>query len=149
MVIVFPIGLWIFSLIADLIFLAGGQPVWNAISFYTMIGGFIGALAAAIPGLIDFWAIVDAAAKRVAFYHMIINLAVVAAYGLNLYLRSNTASPAGLPLALSIIAVLLLSVSGWLGGELVYVHGLGVKGRGPRPPTLNKNSEETRLRRVP
>ncbi|HZC00614.1 MAG TPA: DUF2231 domain-containing protein [Gammaproteobacteria bacterium] len=29
-----------------------------------------------------------------------------------------------LPIALSAIGVLLLGISGWLGGELVYVHGV-------------------------
>ena len=53
MLIPFPIGLLVFSLIADLIYLWRGNPVWeNYIAFYTLLGGIIGAAAAAIPGLI-------------------------------------------------------------------------------------------------
>jgi len=44
MLIVFPIGLWIFSLACDLIRLAGGtRDAWFIVAFYTMVGGLIGA----------------------------------------------------------------------------------------------------------
>ncbi len=55
MFVVFPIGLWIFSFIMDLIYYFGsGTEIWNIVALYTMIGGIIGALIAAVPGLIDF-----------------------------------------------------------------------------------------------
>ena len=55
MLIPFPIALWIFSLISDLIYGMGwGGIVWKETAFYTMAGGLIGALAAAIPGYLDY-----------------------------------------------------------------------------------------------
>jgi hypothetical protein len=54
MLIVFPIGLWIFSLACDLIRLAGATgEAWSTVAFFSMIGGLIGALCAAVPGFID------------------------------------------------------------------------------------------------
>jgi uncharacterized membrane protein len=54
MLIVFPIGLWIFFLACDLIRLAGAPgDEWSAVAFFSMVGGFIGALCAAVPGFID------------------------------------------------------------------------------------------------
>jgi len=54
MLIVFPIGLWIFSLACDLIRLAGASgDAWSTAAFFSMIGGLIGALCAAVPGFID------------------------------------------------------------------------------------------------
>src|SRR5438046_9671383 len=54
MLIVFPVGLLIFSLVCDIASLRSADPnTWATVALYTMIGGFIGALAAAIPGLID------------------------------------------------------------------------------------------------
>jgi uncharacterized membrane protein len=45
MLIVFPIGLWIFSLACDLIRLAGASgETWTTVAFFSMIGGLIGAL---------------------------------------------------------------------------------------------------------
>ncbi|MEO6947150.1 MAG: DUF2231 domain-containing protein [Nitrobacter sp.] len=34
-----------------------------------------------------------------------------------------------IPVILSIIGVALLFVSGWLGGQMVHVYGVGVEGR--------------------
>jgi hypothetical protein len=54
MLIVFPIGLWIFSLACDLIRLAGASgDAWSIVALFSMVGGFIGALCAAVPGFID------------------------------------------------------------------------------------------------
>jgi uncharacterized membrane protein len=39
----------------------------------------------------------------------------------------ETEPGATLPIILSVIAVVMLGVSGWLGGELVYVHGAAVE----------------------
>src|SRR5690348_7249457 len=54
MLVPIPIGLWIFSFVCDL-FHAGGATAeaWTTVAFYTMAGGIIGALLAALPGLID------------------------------------------------------------------------------------------------
>lgn len=42
MLIVFPIGLWIFSLACDLIRLAGAPgDAWSTVAFFSMIGGLI------------------------------------------------------------------------------------------------------------
>ena len=49
-----------------------------------------------------------------------------------LWLRLGSAPGARLPLALSVIGVILLSISGWLGGEMVFKHGVAVE---PRPDT--------------
>ena len=52
--VTFPIGLWVFSLICDVIALFRAvDGLWNALAFYTMIGGVVGALLAAVPGFID------------------------------------------------------------------------------------------------
>ena len=49
MLIAFPIALWIFSFVCDVIHLMGwGGVIWNDMAFYTMIGGLLGALAAAV-----------------------------------------------------------------------------------------------------
>jgi uncharacterized membrane protein len=73
-----PIGLWVFSVAADLIFQFGwGRTVWKDVAFYTLGGGI----------------------ETVGF----------------------------LPAAFSIFALVALSVAGWFGGELVFVHSMGVK----------------------
>jgi uncharacterized membrane protein len=95
-------------------------------AFYTMLGGVIGALAAAVPGLIDFVSLTGARVRRLATMHLVLNLAVVGLSVVNLWLRTTRAPEATLPIVLSAIGLVLLIISGWLGGEMVYVHGVGV-----------------------
>jgi uncharacterized membrane protein len=127
-IIPLPIGLWIFSLISDLIFKLGyGGPVWNDVAFYTLGGGIVGALIAAVPGFVDLTGLSNPKTKSIAIWHMIINLLAVALYCFNLWLRTQRAPGDNLPIILSVIGVGLIVISGWLGGELVYVRGVAVK----------------------
>ncbi len=141
MVVPFPIALWIFSLVCDLVYAMGwGGILWNDMGFYAMVGGWLGALVAAIPGYLDFRSISDPVVKRIGTWHMVINLLVVALFTLNLWLRMISEPGAGIPIVLSILGVSILGLSGWLGGELVYVHGVGVE------PPPNSATKDNRLR---
>lgn len=127
MLIGFPIALWIFSLVCDVVYrMEWGGPVWNDMAFFTMLGGLLGALAGTVPGYLDYRSILDPQVKRIGTWHMAINLAVVALFVVNALLRTMTEPGAGWPFVLSIAGVGLLGVSGWLGGEMVYVHGVSV-----------------------
>lgn len=127
MLIVFPVGLLIFSLVCDLGSLANpGNPNWANAALYGMVGGFIGALAAAIPGLIDVLSVVSPKIKKIGYTHMGLNLTAVVLYGVNLWLRFNGTPNTGAPLLLSVIGVGILAISGWLGAEMVHRHGVGV-----------------------
>jgi uncharacterized membrane protein len=132
MLIVFPIGLWLFSLACDLIHLAGGSSdAWTMVAFYSMVGGLIGALCAAVPGFIDLLYYKGGAppVKKIALTHMAINLTAVVLYAINIALRASGTFGTGIPVLLSIIGVALIFVSGWLGGQMVHVYGVGVEGR--------------------
>jgi uncharacterized membrane protein len=128
MLIPFPIALWIFSLASDLIYLFGfGGSVWKDIALYTMIGGIIGGVAAAIPGYIDYRSLTDPVIARVAQMHMVINVGLVFLFTINAGLRVLNGADALLPVFLSLLGIAGLGVSGWLGGELVYVKGVAVQ----------------------
>lgn len=141
MLVGIPIGLWLFSFVCDLLTLGSSAPHWPVVAFYTMVGGVVGALAAAVPGLIDLLSL-PRALKRTALIHMSINLAVVALYLVNLWWRAGEASMAG-PFWLSALAIAMLFVSGWLGGKLVYVHGVAVQ-QPPEPASASKVEQAPR-----
>jgi uncharacterized membrane protein len=120
MLVPIPIGLWLFSLVCDLIYrFGGGGADWQTVAFYTMAGGIIGGLLAALPGLIDMMSL-PARPKRTAIIHMSLNLTIVALYVVNIFVRATNPENLELALILSIVAVALLAVSGWLGGKMVY-----------------------------
>jgi len=127
MLIVFPIGLWVFSFVCDIVYHAGShEALWQEMAFYTMLGGVVGALLAAVPGFIDYLSIRDFHVRRIATTHMVLNLVVVALFIFNLGLRFN-GSGEMFPVILSAIAIAILSVSGWLGGSMVYEHQVAVE----------------------
>ena len=136
MLVTIPIGLWLFSLVCDVVFrFGGGGDQWQTVAFYTMVGGVVGALLAAIPGIIDMLSL-PKYPKRTAIMHMALNLTVVGLYVINIFVRLGNPQNVDLPMWLSLIAVALLSVSGWLGGKLVYEHGVAVD-NGEAPATLH------------
>lgn len=127
MLVPLPIGLWVFSLVADIVFLAGGGgAAWKEVAWYTMGGGIAGAVLAAVPGLIDFFSITDRRTGRVALRHLICNGIALVLFVVSFVLRFRNPMGAG-PVVVSAIGVIVLGAGGWLGGELVFVHGMAVK----------------------
>ena len=133
MLVPIAIGCFVFSFASDLICLVtGNRELWNTLAYYTMIGGIIGALAAAVPGFIDFLSLPAGPVKSTGLKHMGINLTVVAIYIVNVCLRHNDPQNLKLPMILSAVTVVMLLFSGWLGGKLVFEHGTGVDTAGGR-----------------
>lgn len=129
MLVTIPIGLWIFSLVCDFIAMRSGTPApWATASLYAMIGGILGALAAALPGLVDLLSLRATPVLPTAVKHMGINLTIVVLYVINAWMRwgEATVAPTGAPLVLSLVAIAMLLVSGWLGGKMVYEAGVAV-----------------------
>lgn len=128
MLVPIAIGGFVLSLVFDLICISkGGAAPWPTLALYTMIGGIVGALAAAIPGLIDLLSLPPGPVKKTGLTHMAINLTVVALYVVNAWLRYPDPQATGsLPMLLSFVAIFLLLISGWLGGKLVFEGGVGV-----------------------
>jgi uncharacterized membrane protein len=130
MLVPIPIGLWIFSLVCDIARIAGSpDAAWSTVALYTMAGGVVGALLAAVPGFIDLLSL-PAGPRKTALTHMTINLTVVALYVVNLWMRWSNPGNLKVPFWLSLIAIGLLAISGWLGGKMVYEQGVAVDTEG-------------------
>jgi uncharacterized membrane protein len=127
MLVGFPIGLWGFALVCDVMRAAGGNNVWQTVAIYCIAAGIVGALVAAVPGLIDYFSIDEAAMKRIANLHLAVNLGAVAIFAINLWLRFRLPAESYLPLGMSVVGVLAIGIGGWLGGEMVYVKGMAVE----------------------
>lgn len=140
MLVTIPIGLWVMSLVCDVVRATGtANDDWAIVALYTMVGGIAGALVAAIPGFIDMLSL-QGGLKRIALTHMAINLTVVALYAVNVWMRTR-GGDFGTTLLLSVLAIALLLISGWLGGKMVYVHGVAVE----TPPEPAPTKAEHRM----
>jgi uncharacterized membrane protein len=158
MLVSLPLGLWTFSLVSDVIVyfseVEDVEILWFTLGYYTLAGGLAGALAAAVPGLVDYHSLSEPRHRALATRHLALNLVVVSLYAINLWLRSLDPPVFELAMGLSILGMSLLAVSGWIGGELVHVHGVGVAGHvdvAPRDASERRGSGEpsaTRLGRT-
>jgi uncharacterized membrane protein len=127
-----PTALWPAALLFDLLSRTDlGGPIPVQISYYAIFIGLVVALVAALAGLAD-WADIkpEKPAKKIGLTHMLLNLVVVALFALNLWLRAQLpTSTDAVPLhliGLTLLANLILLVSGYLGGRMVFNHGISV-----------------------
>ncbi len=159
MLVCLPLGLWLFSLASDFIVyfseVADVQILWFTLGYYTLAAGLAGALAAAVAGLVDYLSLKEPRHRSLATRHLALNLVVITLYAINLWLRSIDPPAFELAMGLSLIAMGLLAVSAWIGGELVHVHGVGVAGhvdqarvRHPRDQSGGSEPSATRLGRT-
>jgi uncharacterized membrane protein len=126
MLVAVPIGLWLAALVFDIVGAFTGNAMWRTVAFWNIVGGIVGALAAAIPGFVDYLAM-QGPVRRIATWHMAFNLGAVALFALNAVVRTRVGLESWWPLALSVAGMVLVLVSGWLGGEMVYVERVGVE----------------------
>lgn len=129
MLVVFPLGLFIFALICDIAYLVTREPSFATVAYWDITGGIIGGLLAAVFGLVDWLAIPRGTrAKTIGMWHGLGNVVLVGLFFVTWALRTNSPGfePSTLAIALSCIAVALGGVTSWLGGELVDRLGVGV-----------------------
>lgn len=126
--IVFPMGLLGTAIVFDLITLLSGNGEWSHAAYFMIGTGVVFGLLAAFFGFRDWQAIPDQnRAKRIGLAHGIINGIVLVLFLLSWVLRrDDTAAPDGIALLLSFVGAGLTTLSGWLGGEMVYRLGVGV-----------------------
>ena len=132
MLVPVPIGLLVGAVVADIAYLVTGRDhMWYDIAFWALIGGVISALLAALAGFGEYFLVArHTDARGMATVHMVLNLLAVALFFVSILLRLDDGalrgSRFGAAFALSLVAIALLSVSGWLGGELSYRKHLGM-----------------------
>jgi uncharacterized membrane protein len=130
MLIPFPLALWATSFAVDVLFYFLRHPTLLVIAKFMIAAGCLGAIAAAIPGIIDWLAIKNGEVKRVANWHARLNIAALVVFAISFFLRTASYSELvgrslTIPFLLSLVGVILISISGWLGGELVFRYGMG------------------------
>ncbi|HZI88260.1 MAG TPA: DUF2231 domain-containing protein [Pyrinomonadaceae bacterium] len=133
MLIPFPLALWATSFVVDVLFYFLRHPTLLVIAKFMIAAGCLGAIAAAIPGIIDWLAIKNGDVKRVANWHARLNIAALVVFAISFFLRlGNYSELVGrkltIPFLLSLVGVILITISGWLGGELVFRFGIGRTG---------------------
>jgi uncharacterized membrane protein len=125
-----PTALWPAAFLFDVLS-QSGNSIFAELAFYAMLLGLVFALPAIPTGVAD-WTDIrrEKPAWKLGLYHMILNVIITILWGINMALRMPTFQtmnpvPAGL-VALSAIATLMLLISGYLGGRMIYAYGINV-----------------------
>ncbi len=119
-----PIGGWTVGLVLDLADVFGRRRRFRRAADLATTIGLGGALIAAVAGLAD-WSLTTGKARRVGLVHALLNTGIAGIYGGSLAARATGHRTFGV--ALSSLGFGLAGVSGWLGGELAYRYGVGVR----------------------
>jgi len=127
MAVSFPIAFLFGTFVTDLVFWWQGDPFWALMSFWLAVAGLVTGLGAAALGFLDFMLMSQVRQHIVAWSHFIIAVMALALAGANVRLRLDEPVDAVLPwgLVLSCTLVVVVGITGWLGGTLTFRHGIG------------------------
>ena len=132
MLVTLPIGLWIGGFVFSALAASTGNALLGAAGFYTVIAGCVGAVLAAVPGVIDLFGSVPnrSSARNRGYLHGSVNTCTLVLF---VYASYRQGSPAVLPdaptVVLELAGVIAIGYSGWLGGTLAYRNQIGVDHR--------------------
>src|SRR5687767_7493438 len=126
-----PTALWPIAWIFDLFSQFRADNAFVQLAFYAGSLSLIVALLAIPTGFAD-WTDIgrEKPAWKLGLYHMSLNVVVSILWMINLWLRmgsfqTDTSVPPGL-VGLSTFATVLLFLSGYLGGRMIYAYGISV-----------------------
>jgi uncharacterized membrane protein len=128
MLVPFPIVCFIGALATDIAFASTANMMWANFSTWLLAAGLILGLLAALAGLVDFLSNRLVRAQRPAWPHFIGNVIVLLLALFNNFVHSRDAWTSVVPtgLILSALTVVVMLVTAWLGGAMVYRHRVGV-----------------------
>jgi uncharacterized membrane protein len=128
MLVQFPIVCFVGAFITDIVYRRSMSFIWETFSVWLLTAGLVGAGLAVVAGLIDFVADHRIRQLRSGWIHALGNGLVIALSVINVLVHSRDGYTAVVPtgIILSGVVVLIMMITGWMGGELVYRRPVGV-----------------------
>jgi uncharacterized membrane protein len=125
--IVLPLGALSMSVIVDTLNVIDERQIWKDTAYVLTGLGVLAGLAVAVPGLIDWLSLpADHEARSIGLLHAASNSIGLILFALSWFLRYDQADSWSTPAFIcSLFGIAALSAGGWLGGEMVYRHGVG------------------------
>ncbi len=131
MVAGFPLAFWAGGTVWDLAGVFWPGPPWAALAFWTLSLGLVASVPAFASGFVELVSLpANHSAERVAWWHMGFMSVAFCCILASVLLRRGpsgvTEKPGLLEISLALLGILVAFGGGWLGGELVFRHGVGV-----------------------
>jgi uncharacterized membrane protein len=129
MLVSIPLTCFIVTFFTDLIYWKTANMMWANMSAWLLTIGLVVSVLVVLAGLIDFLGDRRVRALGSAWIHGLGNGLALVLCIFNIFIHSRDAYTSVVPdgLILSGLVVLILAFTSWLGAELVYRHGVGVR----------------------
>jgi uncharacterized membrane protein len=129
MLVPIPIACFLGTFLSDIVYWRTAAMQWANISAWLLVIGLIVAFFAVIAGFIDF--IKEPRIRRLgaAWIHVLGNVVALFLSIINAMIHTRDAYTSVVPsgLILSAVVTLILTVTAWQGGTMVYRHGVAVR----------------------
>jgi len=123
----FPVACWSLATLTDFTGVWLGEFAWRWSAGLLAVGCAVAILAMA-AGLMELVHVPDGPALRDTYLHMGVMLTAFTLFTARLLLRLDhlrPLEPDTLSLSMDALGFIALAIGGWLGGRLVYGHGIG------------------------
>jgi uncharacterized membrane protein len=128
----FPLACFMLSFVWNIVAILANRQPWYAMTFWAMLTGLILVIPTALVGLLDYTKVLERKhpGRGTATFHLVANVVATLFFLLSLIFRGGPGPLAGAAkvgtFLFALIGVGILSVGGYLGGRLVYHHGIGI-----------------------
>lgn len=131
MLVAFPIAFFTGALLFDVMAVTVGNDSFWRTGSYLEAAGIVAAIAAAVPGAIDYFGTVPprSSAKQRATKHALLNITMLVLFVIAFIVREERDHMPFLIIGLELTGFILMGFAGWLGGTLVYRNQIGVDPR--------------------
>jgi uncharacterized membrane protein len=138
MLVAFPITFYTSAFLGYVVYAATDLMFWWRLALYANVAGVVMAVAAAVPGIVDWTRGIppNTAAKQTGLKHMVLNVSALLLFFINLVVQKSAWPNANdvVNVAPHLTAAILLSglgfaatlAAGWFGWTLVQTHHVGV-----------------------
>ncbi len=128
MLVNFPITFLVTLVATDLAYLWTKQAFWAQVSYWLIIAAFVTGVVAALAGTLDFLLTPKIRKFVGSWMQFMSGIMAGAVVGAMLVWRWGDPVASLLPwgLAFSLLNFVVVGLAGWLGGSLVFEHGIGV-----------------------
>jgi len=124
----FPVAALLMLIGADLAYVLTGDPFWARVGLWLVGVGVIGGWVSGMAGIVDLVTVGRIRRLVTAWCHAIFAVMLLSLASLNWLLRYGDSAGAILPWGafLSLVTGGLITITGILGGQLVYEYAVGV-----------------------
>lgn len=129
MLVTFPIALLICALASDIAYWVSMDEFWARVSLWLLGVGTTMGIVAGTTGAIELLLVAGIRRRAAAWNHFVMGTMLLAVGFTNWLWRVSEPVAAILPLGiyLSFLGVLLVGLTGWMGGKLVFEDEVGIR----------------------